>query len=102
MSLLALTGMFIFGGKKEKKKADERSEREEYERELEELSKRYGIPKENIRKTALFRIYNGGQARILQKALGIQEKKLFDVLDARYTIPDRHIFISSHREKKMA
>ncbi len=76
MSLLALTGMFIFGGKKEKKKADERSEREEYERELEELSKRYGIPKENIKKVALFRVYNGEQVRILRKALGIPEKDI--------------------------
>jgi hypothetical protein len=98
LSLLPLAGMFIFGGKK--KKADERSEREEYERKLEELSKRYGIPKENIKEVALFRVYNGGQARILQKAVGIPEKKLFEVLDARYTIPDKHIFIASHHEKK--
>ena len=93
MSLLALTGMFIFGGKKEKKKAKERSEREEYEKELEELSKKYGISVEKLENIGLFTVYNGGQARILQKALGIPEKKLFDVLDARYTIPDRHIYI---------
>ncbi len=93
MSLLALTGMFIFGGKKEKKKADERNEREEYEKKLEELSKKYGIPIEKLENIGLFVVYNGGHARILQKTLGIPEKKLLDVLDAEYTIPDKHIYI---------
>ncbi|WP_048811265.1 hypothetical protein [Thermococcus gammatolerans] len=34
--------------RREEEKADERNEREEYEKKLEELSKRYGIPKEKI------------------------------------------------------
>ncbi|WP_457754503.1 hypothetical protein [Thermococcus sp.] len=40
MSLLALTGMFIFGGKKKKKKS--------WAEELQELSKKYGLPVEII------------------------------------------------------
>jgi len=96
MSLFALTGMFIFGGKKEKKKETE----SESMRKLREASEKYGIPLEKLDKVGLFAIYNGGQARILQKALGIPEKKLFEVLDAGYTIPDKHIYISSHWEKK--
>ena len=95
MSLLALTGMFIFGGKKEKKKKTE----SESMRKLREASEKYGIPLEKLDKVGLFTIYNGGQARILQKALGIPEKKLFEVLDATYTIPNKHIYISSHQEK---
>ena len=43
-------------------------------KKLEELSKKYGVPVENLKKLGLFTVYNGGQARILQKALGIPEK----------------------------
>ena len=71
LSLLAVAGMFIFGGKK---KAEKTNEREKYEKELEELSKKYGISVEKLENIGLFTVYNGGQARILQKALGIPEK----------------------------
>lgn len=80
--------MFIFGGKKEEEKKTE----DKWMRMLREASEKYGIPLEKLKKAGLFRIYNGGQVRILQKALGIPEKKLFEVLDATYTIPDKHIY----------
>lgn len=90
MSLLPLARMFIFGGKKKKK--DEEDIKEKYERLLEEASKKYGISEEIIDKVRLFAVHNGGQVRILQKVLGIPEKKLFGILDAGYTIPLGHIY----------
>ena len=103
MSLLPLAGMFIFGGDKKKKKRLEeaRKYRERIERMYEEASRKYGIPKEKLDKILLFELYNGGHVKILKKATGIPEKKILEVLDADYTIPNRHIYIIPSR-KKMA
>ena len=94
MSLLPLAGMFLFGGDKKKKKRleEEKKYRERIERMYEEASRKYGIPKEKLKKARLFRLYNGGQVKILKKVTMMPEKKIFEILDANYTIPDRHIY----------
>ena len=101
MSLMPLAGMFLFGGDKKKKKRleEEKKYRERIKRMYEEASRKYGIPKEKLEKILLFGIYNGGHVKILKKAIGMPEKKILDVLDANYTIPNRHIYIIPSRQK---
>ncbi len=45
MSLLPLSGMFIFGGKKKK---EEKPRKKTWDEKLEEFAKKYGLPKENV------------------------------------------------------
>ncbi|AJC72618.1 hypothetical protein X802_00730 [Thermococcus guaymasensis DSM 11113] len=45
MSLLAVAGMFIFGGKKK----GEKPKKKTWDEELEEFAKKYGLPKENVK-----------------------------------------------------
>ncbi|WP_297510856.1 hypothetical protein [Thermococcus sp.] len=62
LSLLPLTGMFIFGGKKEKKK--EKS----YEEVLKEAEERFGVPADTVKELAHIYVFNAGLPRLARHA----------------------------------
>ncbi|ASJ04005.1 hypothetical protein A3L01_00960 [Thermococcus barossii] len=62
MSLLALTGMFIFGGKKEKKK------KKSYEEILKDAEERFGVPADTIKELANLYVFNASLPRLVRHA----------------------------------
>ena len=62
LSLLAVAGMFIFGGKKEKKKG------KSYEEILKEAEERYGVPADTIKGLSLLYVFNAGLPRLVRHA----------------------------------
>jgi len=62
MSLLPLVGMFIFGGKKEKKK------RKSYKEILKEAEERFGVPADTIDELTNIYVFNAGLPRLVHHA----------------------------------
>ncbi|NJD99756.1 hypothetical protein E3E26_08180 [Thermococcus sp. LS1] len=92
MSLLPLTGMFIFGGKKEKKR--EKS----YEEILKEAEERFGVPADTVKELAHIYVSNAGLPRLVRHAH--PEKDLEHVMKITGSV-DRgdNIYILNPRRK---
>ncbi|MCD6373171.1 MAG: hypothetical protein J7L37_06470 [Thermococcus sp.] len=82
--------MFIFGGKKEKKK------RKSYEEILKEAEERFGVPADTIKELAHIYVFNAGLPRLVRHAHPEKSGACYE--DNRVHRPRRQYILNSGRK----